>query len=113
MYCGYFVHVTMFSGRHYAMLKDMSFLGFAQDLPVSQTGYITRKGAIKTSRHIIKVCESVVIKELIYLLLRILVGAGNYHDTGYIKPQIRDELRSSGRTYDTLKYRHFEQSVIS
>ena len=34
--------------------------GVFQDLDISQTGYITRKCSEKMSRHIIKVCETVI-----------------------------------------------------
>ena len=33
------------STMHYSMLNDLSFVGVSQDLDVSQTGYITRKGS--------------------------------------------------------------------
>ena len=39
------VLIKMLLGRHYPMLKGVSFLGVSQDLAVSQTGYITRKSS--------------------------------------------------------------------
>ena len=41
------------------MLKGLSFAGVLQDLAASQTGFIRRKCCEKTSRHKIKVCESI------------------------------------------------------
>ena len=60
MHCGYFVLVKMLLCRHYPMLKCLCFSGVSQDLAISQTGYLTRKCSEQTSRHIIKVCESVI-----------------------------------------------------
>ena len=61
------LYSSIFLCSHYPMLKGVRFLGVSQNLAVSQTGYLTRKEVIKTSRHIIKVCES-VIKERCNLL---------------------------------------------